>query len=71
MLVPTPDDFEVQRLQLMSGLISVPDVVAWADNIILESDVPDNAIINLALSQKSPLVDVIAQLQHLACGCDR
>ena len=67
----TPDDFEVKRLQLMAGLISVPDVIDWADNIILESDIPDNAIINLALSQKSPLVDVIAQLQQLACGCDR
>lgn len=68
---PNPDECEVKRLQLRLGLISVADVVSWADNIILESDIPDNEIIDLALSRRLPLADVIAQLAKMAGGCDR
>jgi hypothetical protein len=70
-MVPTPDDFEVKRLQLDYGLISVPDVISWADGIIAESDVPENAIIDLALSGKKTPDDIVFQLAKLAIGCDR
>ena len=50
---------------LINGLVSVPEVVAWADGLIEESDSPDEWLINISLCGSSNPKDVISLLHQV------
>jgi hypothetical protein len=65
-----PQEAEIKRLQLLAGLVSVAEVVAWADELIEKSDLPETWMMDLSMSSHAHVEDVIAQLDTLSAGCD-
>jgi hypothetical protein len=59
------EDAETLRCGLLAGYTSVPDVVAWADTVIVREPSPDPAFIEIALSEKRHPADVIALLREV------
>ncbi|MFF2878451.1 hypothetical protein ACFVR2_19230 [Gottfriedia sp. NPDC057991] len=53
---------EVNRLGLTIGLLTIEDVINWADNVIEHHDFPPYEIIELSLSSKESLEKVILKL---------
>ena len=68
MSVPSslPELASVQRVLLLTGLVGVEDVVAWADSEIETSDVPANTLIDLAMSRSKSPYEVAALLRQLS-----
>jgi hypothetical protein len=62
---------EIKRLELLAGLITDSDVIAWADRIIDRTDAPDSEIIDLSLSGHNNSYEIISILNNLAAGSDR
>lgn len=50
---------------LINGLVSIPEVVAWADGLIEESDFPEEWLINLSLCGSYDPKDVISLLHQV------
>jgi hypothetical protein len=53
------------RLGLVTGLIERQAVINWADRQILERPVPEEFIIELALSSRQPYSQMIWMLNHM------
>jgi len=67
---PDPQACEAKRLELIAGIVSVADVVAWADDLITQSDTPGDQLIRLSLSGDSHPFDVVSLLREMSGGCD-
>ncbi|MBN2580266.1 MAG: hypothetical protein JXB10_14850 [Pirellulales bacterium] len=65
-----PQEAEVKRLQLVAGLSSVSDVVAWTDELMEQADIPETWMMDLSMSSHAHIEDVISQLHTLSAGCD-
>jgi len=50
---------------LINGLVSIPEVVAWADGLLAESDSPEEWLINLSLCGSCDPKDVISLLHQV------
>jgi hypothetical protein len=68
---PYAQEAEIKRLEFMTGLITVSDVIAWADSLIEQMDIPDSEIIDLSLAGHSNSYELISILSEMAIGSDR
>jgi hypothetical protein len=55
-------DAEALRLGLIAGYVTVGEVVAWADDVIVADPAPDHSVIEVALAAKRLPADVIRLL---------
>ncbi len=55
-----------QRVALLIGALSVPDVIHWADLHIEQSDVPHNSLIDISLGRFQPPTAIASCLTELA-----
>ena len=68
MTVPDTAEFYIQALD--NGLIEVADVIAWADNIILQEESPELSIIEVSMSASKAKYEVFSALSAVAVGAD-
>ena len=61
---------ETRRIELIAGLISVRDVIAWADQIIASHPEYDDDIANLSLAGNKTPQDIESDLHRLAAGAE-
>lgn len=61
---------EVKRMQLICGLISVPEIVKWAETTLGEVEYEDN-LANVALATEASQPEMVTLLGELAAGADR
>jgi hypothetical protein len=55
----------VQRISLLLGIITVADVVTWADAEIMASDVPPSELIDLSLGSSNAPPKMVSLLSSL------
>ena len=68
MTVPDTAEFYIQALD--NGLIEVADVIAWADNIILQEESPELSIIKVSMSASKGKHEVLSALSAVAVGAN-
>ncbi len=61
---------EIRRMQLICGLVSVPEVVQWAETALGEVEYDDN-LANVAMAADASQSDMVSLLGELATGADR
>ena len=54
------------RISLIGDLVSISEIIAWADQVILESKSLSNSIIELSLSSKAGVNKIIQILKDIA-----
>jgi hypothetical protein len=63
-------DIESEAAYLREGLwlsaLTIEDVIAWADAVILETEIPDDRVLDLALSHDAHPLDVISILESMS-----
>lgn len=60
---------EIRRMQLICGLVSVPEVVQWAETALGEVEYDDN-LANVAMAADASQSDMVSLLGELATGAD-
>ncbi len=58
------------RMGLVTGLIEKQEVIAWADRVILQSEIPDSDIIDLSLAGKLPYSQMVRMLTEFQGPAD-
>ena len=56
---------EVYRIGVSIGLLTIEDIMKWADNVIEQYDTPPYEIIELSLSAKKNLEDITLSLMEI------
>ena len=72
-MLTVKEQAEVNRIGLISGLLSRQDVIGWADSIIEAYDSPDSAIIDISLMGSADLPGLVSALYDVTgeAGFDR
>ncbi|GGA49537.1 hypothetical protein [Psychrobacillus lasiicapitis] len=61
---------EVYRIGVSIGLLTIEDIMKWADNVIEQYDTPRYEIIELSLSAKKKLEDITLSLMEISGDFD-
>jgi len=56
-------DAEILRYRLIVGEVSVEDVVAWADGIIMKEPEPDASLLDISLARRGGVHEVVRLLR--------
>ena len=67
---PYAQEAENLRLLLMAGIVSIEDVVAWADRTLLTLPDHDDALADISLGAKVQIGEMITRLSRAGEGAD-
>jgi len=62
---------ELYRILLQAEVLSVGDVIQWADSLIASEDTPDDELVDLSLSGVCKQQEIEVQLLNMATGCNK
>ena len=68
---PYAQEAEVKRLELIVGLTTVDEIVAWADGILRADHPYDDDVANLSLGRRASETELISWLDNIARGADK
>lgn len=62
---------ELLRLKLLLGLVTVPEVIQWADEVITAEDAPDWELIEVSLAREIQITEMMKLLTEIRGDCVR